>query len=66
MLAVQALGPHECNLIYDEQLEKINSQASFAKEQDQLEMIRILHAAVQVHVLNQGMERSWPFNNYSP
>ena len=27
------------------QLEKINSQAVFAREQDRLEMIRILHAA---------------------
>ena len=30
----------------DAQLEKINSQASFAKEQDRLEMIRILLAAL--------------------
>ena len=29
----------------DAQLEKINSQAVFAREQDRLEMIRILHAA---------------------
>ena len=29
----------------DAQLEKINSQAVFAKEQDRLEMVRILHAA---------------------
>ena len=27
------------------QLEKINSQAVFAREQDRLDMIRILHAA---------------------
>jgi hypothetical protein len=32
-------------MLFDAQLEKINLQASFAKEQDQLEMIRILHAA---------------------
>ena len=29
----------------DAQLEKINSQAVFGREQDRLEMIRILHAA---------------------
>ena len=29
----------------DAQLEKINSQAVFAREQDRLEMIRVLHAA---------------------
>jgi hypothetical protein len=32
-------------MFIDEQLEKINSHASFAREQDQLEMSRILHAA---------------------
>ena len=32
------------NLI-DSQLEKINAQSVFAREQDRLEMIRILHAA---------------------
>ena len=29
----------------DAQLQKINSQANFAREQDRLEKIRILHAA---------------------
>ena len=29
----------------DEQLDKINSQAIFGREQDRLEMIRVLHAA---------------------
>ncbi len=37
---------HTTAIIFiDAQLEKINSQVSFAKEQDRLEMIRKLHAA---------------------
>ncbi len=32
-------------LFIDAQLEKINTHASFAREHDRLEMIRILHAA---------------------
>ncbi len=32
-------------MIIDVQLEKINSHASFAREQDRLEMVLILHAA---------------------
>ena len=32
-------------MFIDAHLEKINSQAVFAREQDRLEMIRILHAA---------------------
>ena len=33
------------NMFINAQLEKINSQAVFAREQDRIEMIRILHAA---------------------
>jgi hypothetical protein len=39
-------------MFIDAQLEKINSQALFAKEQDQLEMMMILHA-VRVESANR-------------
>ncbi len=35
-------------LFIDAQLEKINAHASLAREQDRLEMIRILHAACAI------------------
>ncbi len=44
-------------LFIDAQLEKINAHASFAREQDRLEMIRILHAARRR--VSQEMVRYW-------
>ena len=46
------------NQFIDEQLEKINSQALFALEQDRLKMIRVL-LATRVALWQQRMERIW-------
>ncbi len=50
--AVQARDHKAAIMFIDAQLEKINSQALFAKEQDQLEMMMILHA-VRVESANR-------------
>ncbi len=45
-------------LFIDAQLEKINPHASFAREQDQLEMILILHTTR----VESGTVRYWTLN----
>ncbi len=62
-------GPHDkhedhttASMFIDAQQEKINFQASFAREQDQLEMIRTLYVCT---LWSQGTERSWTLNYYS-
>ncbi len=48
-------------MFIDAQLEKINSHASFPREQDRLKMIRILRAAREK---SQGMGRCWTLDYY--
>ena len=49
------------NLI-NSQWERINLQHIFAREQDQFEMIRILHAECVVPQLRQAMAKFWALN----
>jgi hypothetical protein len=44
-------------MFIDAQLQKINSHASFAREQDRLEMMQILHAACVVSGNGKTLDR---------
>ena len=48
----------------DAQLEKINSQAVFGREQDRLEMIRVLHTACVEAGDGKDLEKFWTWKYF--